>query len=374
MYSRKTHNRLYEIDLFRFIAACMIVLFHYAFRGMAADGMSIMNYPPLEGAAKYGYLGVHLFFIISGFVILMTASQGSARQFIISRTVRLYPAFWVCCTMSALVMALAGNQQNYQVTAGQYLLNMTMAAKFLGIPSIDDVYWSLYVEIQFYLLVCIVLALGMIRHAERLLGIWLAAVLVVSRWEVPYLSLLAMPEYAHYFIAGSMFYISYTSGFTAYRICILGVCYVLALWGGVSQASALVSHYRVPFDVFIVSAVITSFFVIFSLVSLRYTRLISTPRWLVLGAITYPLYLIHQNVGYTIFNHLFPKVGRHMVMWGTVIGMMFFAYAVNTLIEKRFADGLKLLLGRLLGVEAARPVLSAGSDQAMPHPGEEPLS
>ena len=84
-----TKSRVNEIDLLRFIAALAVVFFHYTFRGYAADAMTIMPYPLLAPFSKYGYLGVELFFMISGFVILMTAANGSLRKFVVSRFVRL---------------------------------------------------------------------------------------------------------------------------------------------------------------------------------------------------------------------------------------------------------------------------------------------
>ena len=87
-------TRVNEIDLLRFFAALAVAFYHYAFRGYAANNLSIMPYPLLEPIAKYGFLGVELFFMISGFVILMTAASGSLKGFIVSRIVRLYPAVW----------------------------------------------------------------------------------------------------------------------------------------------------------------------------------------------------------------------------------------------------------------------------------------
>ncbi len=75
--------RVNELDLLRFFAAFAVVFFHYSFRGYTADDMSIMPYPILASVFKYGYLGVELFFMISGFVILMTAANGNLRNFII---------------------------------------------------------------------------------------------------------------------------------------------------------------------------------------------------------------------------------------------------------------------------------------------------
>jgi peptidoglycan/LPS O-acetylase OafA/YrhL len=54
-------TRVNEIDLLRFFAALLVVLFHYSFRGVSADGMSKVSYPLLAPISKYGYLGVELF-------------------------------------------------------------------------------------------------------------------------------------------------------------------------------------------------------------------------------------------------------------------------------------------------------------------------
>ena len=68
----KKINRIYQIDLFRFIAAVCVVLYHYLFRGWAADNMSDLSFNKIGHFFKYGYLGVNLFFIISGFVIILS--------------------------------------------------------------------------------------------------------------------------------------------------------------------------------------------------------------------------------------------------------------------------------------------------------------
>lgn len=96
----RIHARVNELDLLRFFAALAVVFHHYSLDGFAAESMTIMPYPLLASISKYGYLGVELFFMISGFVILMTASNGDLKKFVISRLIRLYPAFWVCCSIT----------------------------------------------------------------------------------------------------------------------------------------------------------------------------------------------------------------------------------------------------------------------------------
>ena len=133
-----TKTRVNEIDLLRFVAALSVVFFHYAFRGYAGDAKTVMPYPMLATAGKYGYLGVDLFFMISGFVILMTASNGSFKDFAVSRAARLYPAFWACCTVTfGAILAIGGVR--YHATFSQYLVNMTMLSEFFHVPYIDGV-------------------------------------------------------------------------------------------------------------------------------------------------------------------------------------------------------------------------------------------
>jgi len=112
--------------------------------------------------------------MISGFVILMTAANGSFLGFAVSRVVRLYPAFWVCCTITFLFTVFLGGER-YSATLGQYLVNMTMLSDFLGVEPIDGVYWSLFVEIRFYILVALVLIIGRIHQVQALLVVWLLA-------------------------------------------------------------------------------------------------------------------------------------------------------------------------------------------------------
>ncbi len=107
--SRKAPTRFYEIDLLRFLAALSVVIYHYTFRAYGVGNLSPIPYLEMSRFTRYGYLGVELFFIISGYVILLSVQGKTVRQFFISRVQRLYPAFWVACTLTFLVVRIWGN-------------------------------------------------------------------------------------------------------------------------------------------------------------------------------------------------------------------------------------------------------------------------
>src|SRR6267378_8118287 len=101
------------------MAACAVMLFHYTFRG-PQDHAWAVSFPFFGQIFKYGYLGVDVFFILSGFVILLTAYDKDAIAFTVARIVRLYPAYWICVTLTAVAIVLTGTNHN-PITVLQYL-------------------------------------------------------------------------------------------------------------------------------------------------------------------------------------------------------------------------------------------------------------
>src|SRR4051812_29624865 len=95
-------GRLRELDLLRFVAAAAVMLHH--FTGVPAPewpgGNARSICPGLGEVTRFGFLGVELFFLISGFVILMSAWARRVGDFAVSRFVRLFPAYWVSVLLS----------------------------------------------------------------------------------------------------------------------------------------------------------------------------------------------------------------------------------------------------------------------------------
>src|SRR5262245_60873355 len=115
-------GRIPELDLLRFTAAAAVMLYHYTYRpkvdGQIVEGL----FGALPDATRFGYLGVTLFFMISGFVILWSSEARSAGEFVISRVSRLYPSFWIAVLLTAAVVNLSGHPE--LVTTRTLLLNL----------------------------------------------------------------------------------------------------------------------------------------------------------------------------------------------------------------------------------------------------------
>ncbi|MFV3314136.1 acyltransferase family protein [Pseudomonas sp. NY15374] len=337
-------TRINEIDLLRFFAAIAVVLFHYAFRGHAYDDLSVMSYPWLIPIAKYGYLGVHLFFMISGFVIFMSAMNTNLRSFAASRAARLYPAFWACCTITFLAILLIDDPR-FTAQLPQYLINMSMLSDFISSAPIDGAYWSIFIEIRFYLLVAIVLLLRQMHNAEYIMFAWLIyAAKIAIFGGSGHLSTYLVAEYAALFIAGASFYMVWSKGVSTLRTATIASSSLLAIYQALKQAQVLTGVFKSEVSPIIVVSVIVCFFIVMAISATRKTGAIGRKNWSAIGALTYPLYLLHQVVGYLLFNLMFDKVNIHLLFWGVILVMLLLSYAINRFVEKPLSSRLRMAL------------------------------
>jgi peptidoglycan/LPS O-acetylase OafA/YrhL len=229
--------RFIELDGLRGIAATWVVVFHlthgphYLFDGKLPPDLLDQIWPwrfDIEG-----HFAVDLFLIISGFVIIMTVERcSSVGDFALSRFARLYPAFWTATTITCACIILCP-LPGEQATFAQYVANMTMFHQYLSIPALNNVYWSLELELGFYLLIAGVFAIGLLSRIN-LIGIaWVSISFIVEKL-IPGLgaampsraSLLLGLEYAPLFFAGILFYQIWSDGITRPRLFLLALCYL----------------------------------------------------------------------------------------------------------------------------------------------------
>lgn len=300
MIQHSYRDRLGSLDLLRFVAAMAVVLYHFALAGVPhGTGHDLSG---VQAVALHGYLGVELFFVISGFVVLWSARGRSPAGFFRSRVLRLYPEFWISVLLSAAAFTLLGTEAGQGIDARVVAANLTMVPQLFGVRYVDDVYWTLGVELKFYALLWLLLTLGQIQRIEGWLFAWLvaAAAVFAIRPGAPWTSVVIHP-FGPLFIAGGFFYLVHESGWRASRVVALLVCLGLASIQAVEQMPDFMHREFVTRATQGVTVlVIVAVFAAFSAIAGGWLQLGASRLLTALGAITYPLYLLH-NIGKALF-------------------------------------------------------------------------
>lgn len=152
-------SRLTEIDGLRGFAILLVVLFHYYARW--SDLYPYKDSFSNVFIAKYGFLGVELFFMISGYVIFMTLDTSkSFAEFLWKRWIRLFPAmliatFLIMASAPFFIERPAGPPRLVDAIPGLVFIDARWLHNLfrLDISDLEGAFWSLYTEVRFYLLV-----------------------------------------------------------------------------------------------------------------------------------------------------------------------------------------------------------------------------
>ncbi len=345
--------RLRLLDLARLAAALSVVVFHFAGRSSWAWDQPIEQvFPGLSAVTKYGALGVYFFFMISGFVILMSAWGRTPAQFAASRISRLYPAYWFAVLVTGALLFvdrsihIGGDWDRVGVTG--VIANLTMFQTALGIPHVEGVYWTLWVELKFYILLGLLMLLKPTARQLVLFTVaWPLAGAIARVAGEPLLIEVLQPDYAPYFGIGMALYLLHREGRSLIATGALALNTVLAV--GLAKTSVL-PFYQGIAGVTLSPTVVAVLLVamVGLLAAITLTRLASVGwRWLtVAGALTYPLYLLHEVWGWELIRFLSPAVPKYLTVGITIVAALVVAYLVHRFIERPFAAPFRRLLER----------------------------
>ena len=153
------------------------MFFHLAYLNQATSLDQATSFEPIWPYAWFGWVGVEIFFVISGFVIANSASGSTAKNFLRGRILRLYPAVWFCATITLLV-------RSPDDRLFPYLRSIALVPKG---PWISSVYWTLAVEIAFYAVVYALLCVKAFSWISRIalaLMIFSSAYLAVAALQI----------------------------------------------------------------------------------------------------------------------------------------------------------------------------------------------
>jgi len=337
-------RRLYALDGLRLLAAIVVAMHHYIGTWRVDQPGNLIWGRPVSDImpnwfriSAYGWIGVEIFFVISGFVICMSCWGRTPRQFFTSRVIRLYPAYWFAIVFTtAVVVVLPGVWERKQ--AREILLNFTMLQSGSGVGNVDLVYWTLWSELRFYLLFMAVVVTGLTyRKVVVFCCLWGAVAMIAPAAGFQVLNLIVNPEGAWYFIAGLALYLMHRFGQDLLLWGIVGMAWLMGQLelGHRIDTVEKVSSWRGSVLIF------TVFLLFMVAVALGYTDRIRW-KWLVTaGALTYPFYLVHYLAGTAVISRLRDTMDPRLLVVSVITGFLVLSWLIHKFVEAPLARMLK---------------------------------
>ncbi|WP_276480586.1 acyltransferase family protein [Paraflavitalea pollutisoli] len=311
-----------SIELLRGLASLMVCVFHLS-NGNTAF---LPDSSPIKRIGEFGWVGVEIFFVISGFVIPYAMytkryQMSSFWTFLKKRVIRIEPPYLVSIVL-VLILGFVSTLSPYYKGA-PFVVDWANVFSHLGYLNIftgeawlNPVYWSLAIEFQYYLLIALVFGLIISPNV---------AVRVAFFTVFAALSFLPVGPnkfiftYTPYFIAGILLFQYFCQVIGSREFLVMVILNSLLLL--YSQGIGL------------------TMVVLATLAAIQYVK--QVPRLLRnLGLISYSLYLIHVPIGGRIINISAtlitnPLVRECMVFVAIVISLLF-SIGFYRFVERRF--------------------------------------
>lgn len=338
-------KRLELLDYGRFAAALSVILFHYTFNGIANGKIdSLTHISWLVDFTKYGYLGVELFFMISGYVIFYSAENRDAASFAISRAKRLYPAYWFGVLFTAFFAYQWGGEL-MSVSPAQIVVNFTMLQTLVGMPNVDGAYWTLFYELIFYAGVFFILLIGAQRYLRTIFVLW--PVIFLLALLVGFNNYSYLGGYFYFFSAGTLLAIirckpcpkSWAS---------LSIVFMLCVYFSASKAPSMTINKGIEYSAIVIAITVSAFFALFLFQNNERISKIQLPMSRVAGDLTYPIYLIHAHFGYMFLSQYGTDQNKAFMYPLTILMVLVIAWLINRYIEKGLSEQWMRLFNYLI--------------------------
>lgn len=275
-------DRLRFVDGLRGVGASMVVLYHLAGR-TSADWLT-----------HRGYLGVAIFFVLSGFVICLSIGDRAITpsfvwRFAARRAVRLDPLYWTSIALAIILAAAASwlGHEHQAPTVGSVISHLFYLQDLRELPVISSVYWTLCLEIQFYLFLLVLMWLrGWVGDAFPWVMLCLIALSLIEHGNFADLTApgVFLPYWAAFGLGALLALVTRGQCGVGYLVAAIGL--VMGFTVG-DHADWLIA------SAFTTVAIYTAW---------RFQRMTT---WLsgrvaqFLGRISYSLYLLHPLIGWT---------------------------------------------------------------------------
>lgn len=331
-------KRLDSLDGLRAIAILWVALYHYAvFWAPVGKGDPLLPYGDALAwipLAEVGELGVSLFFIVSGLVIALSFTRSnSVRQFGLRRLARLWPTLAICGTLTFFVTASLGPAELQRSVADFWISLTFVPPQHVGaifgrdeMQWLDGAYWSLWVEVRFYLIAALLYFFGhrtLLRSWGRLAaicaGIHLLALAGVGPADA--LSRLLFAEYQPFFTAGIALASLMRDEDRKLAWNLLASSVVLAV---IYAAGA--ESWQIGANFVRLSAVVGCFgLAMWAVLAPAFAAPLRWRPLTALGRASYGYYLLHQNLGLALLAAVpfggFFSIGAMLLIQGMLIGV-----------------------------------------------------
>ena len=334
-------RRYLELDALRGLAAISVVFFHYT------------RPQNVSHIFSFGVTAVDLFFMISGFVIFMSINKiSSGKKFVINRISRLYPTYWFCVIFAFAVMTFLKISKfpinHIKIySSWDFVANLTMFQLYFNVPNLDGPYWTLIVEMLFYILILILFQLNLLKHIT-LIGCLINVLIIVNYYLVSnnyinnYTAYFPLLNHFPLFLAGIVFYKMAVTEIKKQGYLILLFCFItqILIYQFLESDPFFISQSEYCFILFI-------YFSLFVLFITNNLKFLVNKVTIFLGEISYALYLIHSYAFRGIIGFL--QSHYHIPFWIATLFIVLpivivFAYLITKFVERPYNKKLKYFL------------------------------
>lgn len=293
-----------EIDGLRFIAIMAVLLNHIA--GITVDHSNIVYaLHGIESGAyallRQGRFGVQLFFVISGFILAMPFLRAnlyggrkvSLRHYFLRRLTRLEPPYILIIILYFFLLVALGQYEMGELWP-HFLASLFYLHNIIyGEPSwVNGVAWSLEIEVQFYLLLPVLILLVGLANTWLRRSLLVTLIVSLVGWRSALGDTATIVRYLHFFLLGFLMADLYLAGFLKVKsICFDALLLVSALGMGFY-------FFAQPFPVKKDLLVMALFAILFTAAfrGRLTSSLLSSPYISVIGGMCYSIYLLHAQI------------------------------------------------------------------------------
>jgi peptidoglycan/LPS O-acetylase OafA/YrhL len=378
----KHQTQIIGLDIIRCVAALYVMLYHYGcwiWAGNYFPGVFSAQDHWMAPCSWAGWVGVEIFFVLSGFVISYSAQNNTANGFAKNRVIRLYPTAWICTSITFVTAGLFEGSQYW--SSSLRALAHTIAIAPWTTNWIDAPFWTLAVEISFYFIIFLLLASGLYERlgvvmmtlggSTSILAVYRcgivaglysgghtgARIMAVTQNQRYFFLLF---DHGMFFALGSIIWLCLLRGVTPSRLigaavsavgCLAEIYVHCRLFVtdaehlGLTVIEGNRCHAFLPITIWVLAILAIIYSVsyerrISALVGFKGARVIRT-----LGLMTYPMYLVHQKAGFEIIRFLHRRISYSVSVFLTGSLMILVSFIIVRFLERPLQNVFKSVLG-----------------------------